>query len=242
MKSEFTIIVPVFNEEDNLVRLEQELGSYMASASIVTSVLFVDDGSTDDSLSKIESICKRHKDFEYISFGMNKGLSTALKAGFDHVESPLLGYMDADLQTSPHDFDLLLEHIDGYALVTGLRHNRKDTWAKNLSSKIANRIRLLFTNDGMEDTGCPLKVFQITYAKRIPMFRGLHRFLPAMIQLQNAKVKQVPVRHYPREAGTSSYGFRKRLLGPLSDCFAFLWIRRKYINYQIDKSSSDSAS
>ncbi|MCA0153749.1 glycosyltransferase family 2 protein [Winogradskyella vincentii] len=241
MKSEFTIIVPVFNEEDNLARLEKELSDYINIAPLKTSVLLVNDGSTDNSLSKIEGICIVNDAFEFISFENNKGLSTALKAGFDYVTSPLVGYMDADLQTTPEDFNLLLEHIDQYELVSGVRHNRKDTWLKNFSSKMANRVRHLFTNDSMEDTGCPLKVFKTDTAKRIPMFRGLHRFLPAMTLLQNGRVKQVPVRHFPRQAGTSKYGFGKRLLGPLADCFAFLWMKRKYINYQIDKSSSDSA-
>ena len=241
MKSEFTIIVPIFNEEDNLARLEKELNDYINIAPLKTSVLLVNDGSTDNSLSKIEGICIVNDAFEFISFENNQGLSTALKAGFDYVTCPLVGYMDADLQTSPEDFNLLLEHIDQYELVSGVRHNRKDTLLKNLSSKMANRVRRLFTNDGMEDTGCPLKVFKTETAKRIPMFRGLHRFLPAMTLLQNGCVKQVLVRHFPRQAGTSKYGFGKRLLGPLADCFAFLWMKRKYINYQIDKSSSDSA-
>ncbi|RCT54801.1 glycosyltransferase family 2 protein [Winogradskyella sp. KYW1333] len=241
MKSEFTIIVPIFNEEDNLARLEKELNDYINIAPLKTSVLLVNDGSTDNSLSKIEGICIVNDAFEFISFENNQGLSTALKAGFDYVTCPLVGYMDADLQTSPEDFNLLLEHIDQYELVSGVRHNRKDTLLKNLSSKMANRVRRLFTNDGMEDTGCPLKVFKTETAKGIPMFRGLHRFLPAMTLLQNGCVKQVPVRHFPRQAGTSKYGFGKRLLGPLADCFAFLWMKRKYINYQIDKSSSDSA-
>ncbi|WP_411895347.1 glycosyltransferase [Winogradskyella sp. A2] len=240
MRSELTIIVPVYNEEENLDRLEAELSNYINIASLPTSVLLVNDGSTDQSLTKIERICNRNAQFHFISFKTNNGLSTALKAGFDYVTSPLVGYIDADLQTAPEDFELLLECIEDYALVTGVRHNRKDTWLKNLSSKVANRVRRLFTNDGMEDTGCPLKVIKTENAKRIPMFRGLHRFLPAMILLQNGRVKQVPVRHFPRKAGTSKYGLGKRLLGPLADCFVYLWMKRKNINYQIDKSSSDS--
>ena len=149
MKSEFTIIVPIFNEEDNLARLEKELNDYINIAPLKTSVLLVNDGSTDNSLSKIEGICIVNDAFEFISFENNQGLSTALKAGFDYVTCPLVGYMDADLQTSPEDFNLLLEHIDQYELVSGVRHNRKDTLLKNLSSKMANRIRRLFTNDCM---------------------------------------------------------------------------------------------
>ena len=233
--SEFTIVVPVYNEEDNLERVEQELLAYTKIAIKETTILFVNDGSKDKSQLMIEEICARNSAFNFISFKENRGLSAAIKAGFDHVESPLVGYIDSDLQTAPEDFNLLLSHMDQYELVTGVRANRKDSFVKNMSSKIANGIRRAFTHDGMDDTGCPLKVIRTEYAKRIPMFKGLHRFLPAMILLQNGKVLQVPVRHFPRIAGTAKYGLWNRLLGPLSDCFAYLWMKRKYINYEVEK-------
>ncbi|MDC8006251.1 glycosyltransferase [Aureisphaera galaxeae] len=230
---EFTIIVPVYNEEDNLERVEKELLAYTKIATKKTSILFVNDGSKDDSQTMIEDICQRNPEFHFIQFVENRGLSAAIKAGFDHVEAELLGYIDSDLQTAPSDFNLLLEHIGEYDLVTGVRSNRKDSFVKNMSSKIANGIRRAFTHDGMDDTGCPLKVIKSDYAKRIPMFRGLHRFLPAMILLQNGKVLQVPVQHFPRIAGTAKFGLWNRLLGPLMDCFAYLWMKKKYINYEV---------
>lgn len=230
---EFTIIVPVYNEEDNLIRVEQELRSYTKIAAKKTSILFVNDGSKDGSQELIEAICQRNEAFHFISFKENRGLSAAIKAGFDHANSPLVGYIDSDLQTAPEDFNLLLAEIGPYDLVTGVRANRKDSFVKNMSSKIANGIRRAFTHDGMDDTGCPLKVIKTDYAKRIPMFKGLHRFLPAMILLQNGKVLQVPVQHFPRMAGTAKFGLWNRLLGPLMDCFAYLWMKKKYINYEV---------
>jgi len=230
---EFTIIVPVYNEEENLPRVEKELLAYTKIALKKTSILFVNDGSTDNSQTIIENICHRNDAFQFINFKENRGLSAAIKAGFDSVETPLLGYIDSDLQTAPEDFNLLLEKIGEYDLVTGVRANRKDKFVKNMSSKIANGIRRAFTHDGMDDTGCPLKVIKSDYAKRIPMFKGLHRFLPAMILLQNGKVLQVPVQHFPRIAGTAKFGVWNRLLGPLMDCFAYLWMKKKYINYEV---------
>ena len=230
---EFTIIVPVYNEEDNLERVEKELLAYTKIASKRTGILFVNDGSTDTSQSLIESICSRHEAFNFISFKENRGLSAAIKAGFDHVDSELLGYIDSDLQTAPEDFDLLLEHIGKYDFVTGVRADRKDSFVKKMSSRIANGIRRTFTHDGMDDTGCPLKVIRTAYAKRIPMFKGLHRFLPAMILLQKGSILQVPVQHFPRIAGKAKYGVWNRLLGPLMDCFAYLWMKKKYINYEV---------
>lgn len=230
---EFTILIPVFNEAENIPRLGQELIAYLGIASQRTSVLFINDGSTDDSLVLIRNLCREHADFHYISLAQNQGLSAALKAGFDQVKTPLVGYMDSDLQTSPEDFERLLPYIDTYHLVNGVRINRADAPVKKLSSTIANGIRRLFTHDGMDDTGCPLKVIRRETAQQIPMFRGLHRFLPAMVMLQQGRIIQVPVRHFPRQAGTAKYGLWNRIWGPLMDCFAYLWMKKKYIRYEI---------
>ena len=235
MKYEFTIIVPVYNEEDNLKRVEQELSNYIKIATKKTSILFVNDGSKDNSQQLIEEICANNPDFSYISFEKNCGLSAAIAAGFKQVDADLVGYIDSDLQTAPEDFNLLLKEIGEYDLVTGVRTGRKDSFVKNMSSTVANGIRRAFTHDGIDDTGCPLKVIKTEYAKNIPMFNGLHRFLPAMILLQNGKIKQIPVQHFPRIAGVAKYGLWNRLVGPLIDCFAYVWMKKKYLNYKIDK-------
>lgn len=234
--SEFTIIIPVYNEAENLLWVENALLDYIPNALKKTSILFVNDGSTDESEHLIAEICKRNNGFHFISFTQNNGLSAALKAGFDWVVSPLLGYMDSDLQTTPEDFNLLLEYIEEYDLVTGIRTGRKDNLIKNASSKIANTIRRLFTQDGMQDTGCPLKVIRTDYAKRIPMFNGLHRFLPAMVLLQKGRIHQLPVRHFPRIAGKGKFGVWNRIFVSFTACFIYLWMKRNYINYKIKKN------
>ncbi|CAM3216154.1 glycosyltransferase family 2 protein [Empedobacter stercoris] len=237
MSTEFTIIIPIYNEEDNLLRLENEMNKYVKTAVKSTEILLINDGSKDKSLPLIKEICQRNEKFHYISFDKNYGLSAAIKAGFDSVHSKWVGYIDADLQTAPEDFNKLLGLADQYDLVTGVRADRKDSFVKNMSSKIANSIRRAFTNDGMDDTGCPLKVINADKAKKIPMFKGLHRFLPAMILLQNGTVTQVPVKHFPRIAGESKFNLWNRLLGPLMDCFAFVWMKKKYINYKIQEGA-----
>jgi glycosyltransferase involved in cell wall biosynthesis len=238
MNYEFTIIVPVYNEEDNLKRVEAELTKYIEISSKKTKILFVNDGSKDKSQELIEEICKKNPDFTFIQFQKNCGLSAAIAAGFEYADTELVGYIDSDLQTAPEDFNLLLKEIGEYDLVTGVRSNRKDSFVKNMSSTIANGIRRSFTHDGMDDTGCPLKVIKTEYAKKIPMFKGLHRFLPAMILLQNGKIKQIPVQHFPRIAGEAKFGLWNRLIGPLMDCFAYLWMKKKYINYKIENKGS----
>jgi len=232
---EFTIIVPVFNEKENLSRLEVELMKFINSSKYKTKILVVDDGSNDGSKEIIKGLCKKNNFFESISFKNNHGLSSALKAGFDLCDSEYLGYIDADLQTSPSDLHNLLKYIEKYDLVTGYRTNRKDPLIKKLTSLAANSIRNLFTNDGINDTGCPLKVIKTDYAKRIPMFKGLHRFLPAMVLLQKGNIIEIPIKHFPRIAGKTKFGLLNRILGPLLDSLAFIWMKRNYINYQIEE-------
>lgn len=228
-----TIIVPVYNEEGNILRLEKELTSFLQVARLSSCVLFVDDGSTDTSGKLIGEVCGRNKDFFHIRLARNGGLSAAMKAGIDVACSEYVGYIDADLQTAPADFNLLLEHVEAYEMVMGIRTGRKDSVVKNLSSRIANGFRRAMTHDGVEDTGCPLKILRTDYAKRIPFFTGMHRFLPALIQLQHGRVKQIPVRHFPRLAGKSKYHLWNRLAGPFKDCFAYRWMKKRYINYEI---------
>lgn len=234
---QFTIIVPIYNEEDNMAALEQRLGAFLPTCVRKACVLLVDDGSKDSSLKLMKEVCERNEDFMYLAFEKNCGLSAAMKAGIDYAESPLVGYIDADLQTAPEDFNLLLADADNYELVMGIRANRKDTFFKRIQSKIANGFRRMMTGDGVQDTGCPLKVMHTDYAKRIPFFTGMHRFLPALIMLQNGRVHQVAVRHFPRTAGVSKYHLWNRLIGPFEDCFAFRWMRKRYFNYRVAETN-----
>jgi len=237
---EFTIVIPVYNEEDNMPKLEKTLSDFLPHASKKSCVLLVNDGSSDNSLALIKDICSRNNDFFYISLAKNTGLSGAMKAGIDVVESKYMGYMDADMQTTPEDFNQLLQYINDYEIVIGIRANRKDSMFKKLQSKIANAFRRSMTHDGVEDTGCPLKVIQTEYAKKIPFFNGLHRFLPAMVLMVGGKVKQMPVRHFPRVAGKSKYHLWNRLVSPFLDCFAYRWMKKRYIDYKIADTDINS--
>lgn len=234
-----TIIVPLFNEEDNIYALEERLSLYVAQSILPACILFVNDCSTDRSQERIVKACSRQSHFYYLRLAKNSGLSVALKAGIDACCSMYVGYMDADLQTTPEDFNLLFPYIDEFEMVMGIRTNREDSFIKKASSGIANSFRRFMTKDGIVDTGCPLKIMRTEFAKRIPLFNGMHRFLPALIQLQNGKVKQVPVRHFRRVAGQSKYNMRNRLVAPFFDCFAFRWMKSRYTNYQIAGSNID---
>lgn len=237
---QFTVIIPVYNEEDNIYTLEDKAGTFVKKSLYPACVLFVNDGSRDESLKRIIEICDRNNDFFYLSLEKNSGLSAAMKAGIDVAESLYVGYMDADLQTTPEDFNLLLKDIAQYELVMGIRARRQDSAFKKLQSKIANGFRRIMTNDGIQDTGCPLKVLHTDYAKRIPFFTGMHRFIPALILLQKGKVKQVPVRHFPRVAGQSKYHLWNRLVSPFIDCFVYRWMKKRYIHYRIAENNIET--
>ena len=231
---DFTIIVPTYNEEDNIYTLEERLSAYLPQCIEKACVLFVNDGSKDGTAAKLAEICSRNPDFFYIDFEKNCGLSAALKAGIDYTESEYLGYMDADLQTAPEEFNLLLKDIKDYSMVIGIRAKRNDSAFKRFQSKFANGFRRMMTHDGATDTGCPLKVLRTDVAKKLPLFTGMHRFLPALVLLQEGGCyKQVPVSHFPRVAGKSKFHLWNRLVGPFLDCFAYRWMKPRYIEYKI---------
>ncbi len=233
MSDELTIIVPVFNEEECLPSFFLEMDRFIETSPLPSRVLFINDGSTDTSLKILQIKCSETDYCSVLSFDKNYGLSVAIKAGFDHCQTTLVGYIDADLQTHPSDFLSYFRYFPEYDMVNGIRAKRQDSFIKRLSSKIGNGYRRLMINDAIKDTCCPLKILKLSYAQRIPFFKGLHRFLPALVQLQGGKVKQIPISHSPRHAGTSKYHLFNRLVGPFFDTLAFRWMRSRYISYKI---------
>lgn len=233
MKDELTIIVPVFNEEESLPSFFTEADKFLEITPLSSRILFINDGSTDTSLQLLKAHCSGSEQYNYLSLDANYGLSTAVKAGIDHCATSLIGYIDADLQTHLSDFLPYFSHFPEYDMVNGIRQKRQDSLVKRFSSKFANTYRRVMINDGIQDTCCPLKIIKTTFAKEMPFFTGMHRFIPALIQLQGGRVKQVPISHYPRHAGTSKYHLWNRLIGPFFDTLAFRWIRSRYISYKV---------
>lgn len=227
------MLVPVYNEEESLGQLVIELDKFIAQAPLPVTILFVNDGSTDGSLALLRDICQHHSGYEFISLSRNKGLSTALKAGIDHCRSTLVGYIDSDVQTTPLDFLLFFEFLPDYDMVSGIRVHRQDTIVKKLSSAVANTLRRTLLHDGIQDTGCPLKIIKLEYARKLPLFHGSHRLLGTLVQMQGGRVKQLPVRHFPRFAGTAKYNFWNRALKPIIDILGVRWMRSRWRTYDI---------
>lgn len=233
MDNTFTVIVPVYNEEESLPAFFEAIEQFLRTSPVPTRVLFIDDGSSDESPALLRQKCDTEPRLHYLTLDRNYGLSTAIKAGIDNCSTSLVGYIDADLQTKPEDFLLYFEYFPDYDMVNGIRAKRKDSLIKKLSSKFANSYRRLMINDGISDTCCPLKIIKTDYARQMPFFTGMHRFIPALVQLQGGRVREIPVSHYPRLAGTSKYHLLNRLVGPFFDTLAFRWMRSRYISYGI---------
>jgi dolichol-phosphate mannosyltransferase len=223
-----SVVVPVFNEEDNMSILQAELRS--ALAGIDHEIVFVDDGSTDRTAEKIEVA----PNIRVLRFEKNAGQSAALYAGVNAAHGRVIVLIDGDLQNDPADIPRLLGNIEnGADLVCGYREKRKDTVVKRLTSRIANFVRSRYTKDGVRDTGCTLKAMRRECAQALVPFKGMHRFIPALIKGAGYEIVEVPVNHRPRKFGLSKYGFGNRALRATMDMFGVRWLLSRQLKYKV---------
>ena len=223
-----SVVVPVFNEEENMSILQSELRA--ALAGLDYEIVFVDDGSTDRSAEKIET----GPNIQVIRFENNTGQSAALYAGIHGARGQTIVTIDSDLQNDPADIPRLLQEISrGADLVCGYRTKRKDTLTKRLTSRIANFVRSRFTKDHVRDTGCTLKAMRRECADALVPFKGMHRFIPALIKGAGYRLVEIPVNHRPRRFGQTKYGFGSRALRATIDMLGVRWLLSRRLNYKI---------
>jgi dolichol-phosphate mannosyltransferase len=223
-----SIVIPVFNEEGNVSQLQSELASALAGLSY--ELIFVDDGSTDNTVLKIA----RKEGVRIVQFEKNAGQSAALYAGLQAGRGEVLALIDGDLQNDPRDIPRLLLEIErGADLVCGYRAKRKDTWFIRIQSRIANSIRSRFTRDGVRDTGCTLKAMRRECREALVPFYGMHRFIPALIKGFGYKVVEIPVNHRARKSGFSKYNFGNRALRATIDMFGVRWLLTRQIRIRL---------
>jgi len=205
-----SIVVPVYNEEDNLRPLADQIVEAMRGTGKSYECILVDDGSDDGSAEVIAGLCGGDRRFRGVYFRRNFGQTAALTAGFDHARGRIVITADADLQNDPADIPMLIEKIgEGYDLVSGWRKDRKDSWIRNLPSFIANKMISSMTKVRIHDSGCTLKAYRREILEDLHLYGEMHRFIPALASWRGVRILEVPVRHHARRSGKSKYGFSR---------------------------------
>ena len=223
-----SVIIPVYNEEENVPILQAELRA--ALRGVDHEFIFVDDGSADRTVERIEAA----PNLRVIRFEKNAGQSAAIYAGLQAARGAILVLIDGDLQNDPADIPKLVGEVSrGADLVCGYRAQRRDTRVKRLTSRIANAVRSRYTKDGVRDTGCTLKAMRRECVGALVPFKGMHRFIPALIKDAGYRLVEIPVNHRPRRFGQTKYGLGNRAVRATIDMFGVRWLLSRRLNYKI---------
>ena len=211
MKETLSILIPIFNEEENILPLHERLNKALQKADRPYEILFIDDGSSDGSLDLLLDITQKNPNVRVISFSRNFGQTAALSAGIDFSRGEILIPMDGDLQNDPEDILSLLQKIEeGYDVVSGWRRDRKDPFlSRRLPSMVANKMISLIGGVRLHDYGCTLKAYKRDILKNIRLYGEMHRFIPMYAHWIGARVSEIPVNHFPRRSGSSKYGISR---------------------------------
>jgi glycosyltransferase involved in cell wall biosynthesis len=223
-----SVVVPLFNEEENVPILQGELTA--ALSGLDYEIIFVDDGSSDRTADRIAPDPR----VRLVQFERNAGQSAAMYAGLHSARGGVAVLIDGDLQNDPADIRRLLAEIErGADLVCGYRAQRRDTALKRITSRIANFVRSRFTKDGVRDTGCTLKAMKRECVAALLPFKGMHRFIPALVKGAGYRLVEIPVNHRPRKFGLSKYGLGNRALRATTDMFGVRWLLSRRLNYKM---------
>ena len=206
-----SVIVPLYNEQESVGPLYAAIVQALAGLDRSFEIVFVDDGSKDDTVAVATGLARRDPRLRIVKFRRNYGQTAAMAAGIEHANGEVLVTMDGDLQNDPADIPLLLEQIDaGFDVVVGWRHNRQDKLiTRKIPSRIANWLIGKVTRVPIKDNGCSLKAFRAALIKRIPLYSEMHRFIPAMASIAGPRLAQIRVRHHARRFGESKYGLSR---------------------------------
>jgi len=228
-----SVVIPVYNEEENLPELFRELTEVLEKLSVSFEIIFIDDGSKDRSGAILREFAHKDERVRIIFFQKNSGQSAAFAAGFRSARGEIVVTMDADLQNDPHDIPLLLDKITSYDVVCGWRANRQDSLVRKISYRIANKIRNWLSDEQIKDVGCSLKAFRRECLQNFYYFKGMHRFFPTLIKMEGCLVTEVKVNHRPRRFGEAKYGIGNRAFRGLIDLLAVRWMKKRLLNYEV---------
>ena len=231
---ELTVILPVFNEVQNLALLWPEVRAILEAHWRHVEVIFVDDVSTDGSTEWLRDLARRDGRVRHVRFARHAGLSAALDAGYHRARAPIVVTMDSDLQSDPADIPRLVAALRDADAATGWRVHRHDTWLKRLSSRIANFIRNRLTRETVRDSACTLRAMRRECTTALPPYDGLHRFVPTLLRIAGYRVVEVPVTHRARRFGESKFGVRNRAGRAFRDLLFVRWMQHRVLRYTIE--------
>ena len=223
----FAVVVPFFNEERNVGVVSRELRSVLEGELGGGEVILVDDGSTDQTGTKLDEIARNWPACHVFHLRQNSGQSAALLFGFSQTTAPILITLDGDGQNDPNDIPKLLARLDGVDMVVGARVERQDSWMRRKISRVANHLRSKWLGDGLSDAGCALKVFRREVVSAFIPIRTLYSFMPSLAVAAGFRVAEVPVKHRQRAHGDSKYSVRSFLIRPIVDCIGVHWFRSR---------------
>ena len=232
---DLSVVIPVYNEEENLPHLWPELRSVLEPLGLTFEAVFVDDGSRDRSAELIRGFRDVDPRVRLVRLKANAGETAATDAGFKAARGRWVVTMDADLQNDPHDIPTLLSHLDRWDAVTGWRVNRGegDSLVRRISSRVANRTRNLISDESIQDSGCTFRAFRRECLRGLVLYRGFHRFIPTLLKMRGYRVIEVPVRNRPRRFGQSKYGVLNRLFVATADLLVVRWMKNRLLRYEV---------
>jgi dolichol-phosphate mannosyltransferase len=233
--TDLSVVIPVYNEEQNLPPLWAELRDVLESLALTFEVVFVDDGSHDRSAELIRGMRETDPRVRLVRLKANAGETAATDAGFKAARGRFIVTMDADLQNDPHDIPALLAHLDQWDAVTGWRVKRSegDSIIRRLSSRIANGVRNRLSDETIEDSGCTFRAFRRECLRELVLYRGFHRFIPTLLRMRGYRVLEVPVKNRPRRFGQSKYGVMNRVFIATADLLVVRWMKNRVLRYEV---------
>jgi dolichol-phosphate mannosyltransferase len=236
---DISIVIPVKDEEDNILSLAAEVGAVMEKEFARWECIWVDDGSSDATLERLKELVRENPRHRYISFERNAGQSAALWAGFGEAGAPIIATIDGDGQNDPADIPALFRTVrSGEAdMANGYRANRQDNLKRKISSLLGNGFRTWLTGKTVRDAGCSTRVFRRECIESAPRFAGMHRFLPTLAAMQGYRLSETAVNHRPRVKGNSKYSISNRLWVSLLDIFGLYWLKKRALRYTVRMKS-----
>jgi glycosyltransferase involved in cell wall biosynthesis len=232
---ELSVVIPVYNEEDNLPLLWPELRGVLEQMGVSFEVVFVDDGSRDRSAEIIRGMREVDPRVRLVRLKANAGETAATDAGFKAARGQRVVTMDADLQNDPHDIPALIQHLEQWDAATGWRVARGDgdSLVRRISSRVANGARNRLSAESIHDSGCTFRAFRRECLRSLVLYRGFHRFIPTLLRMRGYRVVEVPVRHRSRRFGQSKYGVLNRVVVAFVDLLVVRWMKKRLLRYEI---------